>query len=100
VNKHREAVVAVIKEYLPELKTARRAVSFFRPYERADETVTPKSARPSSPDPDLTARGVQVHARVQNQLADEAARRCMTPYSPDNETPSSTPHGPTPTTSR
>lgn len=84
--KYRPEVVDVITTFLRRRRSAVAAL-LTRPYRRADETTEPKAAVPSAPDPDLTARGTQWHARLQNQLADEAAARGTTPYAPPHGGP-------------
>ncbi|MEW2134052.1 hypothetical protein [Streptomyces sp. NPDC005435] len=56
-------------------------------YVAPDETVVPAPATPSPPDPDLMGRNLSTHRRLQNELAEEAQKRGLTPLSPDVSDP-------------
>lgn len=59
-----------------------------RRYRRANDQVTiATGAAPAVPDPDAYGRGVRVHARLQNLVADELQRLGQAPYSPGPHDP-------------
>ncbi|MEV6999299.1 hypothetical protein AB0N62_16640 [Streptomyces sp. NPDC093982] len=79
----------VIRFHLVPVKTTitTPTVGIGQAYVAPDENVSPATAVPSAPDPDLVGRNLSTHRQLQNTLAEEARKRGFTALSPSPSDP-------------